>query len=195
MEILLPPVAACNAVSPSVVRPVPTPVVVQARKPDEFITGPFTEEKFEQWLNSHRSRQLSHVGDSPKERERTRKRMARLWVLRETRIVRDLLAAVKLADALQEALEGITSLYGPQEARRVLLANELAFPRKHDVCQSGGGDHFAESHRLSRGLIRELEDYREVVWGCIELLIPDHERPAEDDTDDAAEVAAEGGAA
>ncbi len=37
--------------------------------PAEFINGPFTDEKFEGWLNSHPDRRRSYEKDSPKEQE------------------------------------------------------------------------------------------------------------------------------
>ncbi len=98
-----------------------------------------------------------------------------------------LLTAVKLADQLNDALEQLIELYGPAEARRVLSNAGLAMPRSQDVCQSWGGDHFSQSHRLSRRLLRDLDEYREVVWDCINLLIPKEQTTAGDAEEGGAE--------
>ncbi|HYH65207.1 MAG TPA: hypothetical protein VD866_10980 [Urbifossiella sp.] len=170
MATLPPEAPADNAAGPpSAARTEPDAV----SNADEFIVGQFTDWKFEDWLDSHPSRRRAHESDSPNEQKRNRERMARLWALRDSPMPADLLAVVQLADQLRDKLDALTGKYGKAEARRVLEDAGLALPRSTDVCQAWGGDHFAQSHRLSRRLIRELDDYSEVVWESISLLVPE----------------------
>jgi hypothetical protein len=184
-------------VSPSVVRPEPDPVAIVVSCPsadDEFIAGQFTGAKFEQWLDAYPGRRQRFERRTPDQQAEERQRVARLFALRTSTMPAELLAAVKLADSLQDAAEGITGSYAPMEGRRILQAFDLAIPSEHDIFQGWGGDTFKEVRRECGRLKKHLEEFREAVWNTIRHLVPPSERPYEGPSPTALR-AAKGGAA
>ena len=139
---------------------------------DEFFTGEFTDEKFEAFLDCYPGRRRAFMAESAAEQGRYRARIARLWALRTSPMVADLLAAVKLADQLHEQLVRIAETYPKVEGRRVLLAPGLPNPNPNGLHSSWGGDHFSNAARFGRLLARSVQDYSDVVWACLHMLTP-----------------------
>lgn len=139
---------------------------------DEFFTGEFTDAKFEAFLDAYPGRRRGFMAESAAEQGRYRARIARLWALRTSTMPADLLAAVTLADQLFDRLKQITEKYTKAEGRRVLEAAGLTVPNPRGLDCSWSGDHFANAYRFGRQLARSVDDYSDVVWSCLFLMLP-----------------------